>query len=327
MIGLGRVARERVAPALIASDQTELVAVAGHDAARAASFARDFHVPSSYAGIDAMLKDAAVDAVYVATPNGLHAEHVIQAARAGKHVLCEKPLALSAAEAARTVATCRGAGVALGVMFQTRYHDGFGELARTVQGGALGEIVVAEIEIGAAYPPPTGWRRDPGLAGLGTLNNQGIHGIDLLRFLLGDEVVDVVAMVDGEPLDLIATALLRFARGTIAYLHSSHSLPHPQNDLVLRGTRGYAVARGLTRAERNGVLTVCRGDAPPVDVPRDSRDAHRKAIEGFVDAVRRGREPSPGGEDGCQAASVIDAIALSIRTRRIEPVREARQPA
>jgi 1,5-anhydro-D-fructose reductase (1,5-anhydro-D-mannitol-forming) len=327
IVGLGRIASDRIAPAILALEQCELVGVAGRDQNSAAAFARRFGAQRAYVGIEALLTDPNLDAVYVATPNALHPEQVRQVAAAGKHVLCEKPLALSAVAAAAAVEDCRAAGVVLGVMFQTRYHDGFADLARVVREGGLGPVVVAELEIGAAYTLPTGWRGDPQLAGLGTLNNQGVHGIDLLRFLLDDEVVEVVAMVDDEPLDLVATVLVRFSRGTIAYLHSSHCLPHPRNDLVLRGANGYAIARDMTRADRDGRITVCRGDDPPVTVAASSRGAHQKAIEAFSDAVQRGREPSPNGSDGLRAAEVMDAVSRSIRGRRVELVTAAASPA
>ena len=135
-----------------------------------------------------MLADPAVGAVYIATPNALHAEQVIAAARAGKHVLCDKPLAVSVADAQRCVAECRSAGVRLGITFQTRQHDGMAEAAALVRDGAIGRVVAAEAQMGTGGRLPQGWRTDPALAGLGTLNNVGVHALDILRYLLGSEV-------------------------------------------------------------------------------------------------------------------------------------------
>ena len=116
-----------------------------------------------------MLADPAVRAVYIATPNALHAEQVIAAARAGKHVLCDKPLALTVTDARRCVEECRSAGVRLGITFQTRYYDGIADAAKLVRDGGIGDVIMAEVTMSAGRNLPRGWRTDPALAGLGTL--------------------------------------------------------------------------------------------------------------------------------------------------------------
>jgi 1,5-anhydro-D-fructose reductase (1,5-anhydro-D-mannitol-forming) len=320
LIGLGRIAATAIAPGLAALEGSELVAVAGRDAGRTAEFAERFGVAGAYTSLEDLLGDDGVDVVYVATPNALHADQVVAIAGAGRHVLCDKPLALSAADARRAVAACEAAGVRLGMMFQTRFHEGFAEVAALVREGAIGEVTVAEVEIGSGFPPPTGWRADPRLAGLGTLNNQGSHGVDLLRYLLGDEVEEVVALTVGEPVDTTATVLLRFAGGTLAYLHSSHVLPDPRNDIVLRGETGsVAIGGGLSRAGQRGEIVVTLGGHGKV-IPGDSRGVHKRVLAAFADAVREGREPSPSGIDGVRCAEVMDAITASLRSGRLEPI-------
>jgi 1,5-anhydro-D-fructose reductase (1,5-anhydro-D-mannitol-forming) len=321
LIGLGRIAATAIAPGLAGLEGSRLVAVAGRDAGRTAEFADSFQVPSAYTSVEELLADEEVDVLYIATPNALHAEQVIAAAAAGKHVLCDKPLALSAADAERGRAACDAAGVSLGVMFQTRFHVGFAEMAELVREGAIGDVVVAEVEIGSGFPPPSGWKADPALAGLGTLNNQGIHGIDILRFLLGDEVEEVVALTVGGTVDTTATVLLRFAGGTLAYLHSSHVLPDPRNDIVLRGESGSVVAEGLSRSGQQGTIAVTSGDRR-TELPGDSVGVHARALAAFAEAVRDGRPPSPSGVDGVRCAQVMDAIVASLGSGRLERVED-----
>ncbi|HEY0278618.1 MAG TPA: Gfo/Idh/MocA family oxidoreductase [Solirubrobacterales bacterium] len=322
LVGLGRIAATAIAPGIAGLEGSDLVAVAGRDAGRTAEFAGEFGVPSAYTSVDELLADEAVDVVYIATPNALHAEQVIAAAAAGKQVLCDKPLALGAADAERARVACEAAGVALGVMFQTRFHVGFGEVAELVREGAIGDVVVAEVQIGSGFPPPSGWKADPARAGLGTLNNQGIHGIDVLRFLLGDEVEEAFALAVGETVDTTATVLLRFTGGTIAYLHSSHVLPDPRNDIVLRGESGSVVAVGLSRSGQRGTIAISRGEQR-TELAADSVGVHARALAAFAEAVRGGRPPSPSGFDGLRCAEVMDAIAASLRSGRSERVASA----
>src|SRR3981081_415778 len=147
----------------------------------------------------------------------------------------------------------RSAGVRLGITFQTRFHDGLAEAAELVRSGAIGKVVVAEGEMRAGRNLPQGWRTDPALAGLGTLNNIGVHALDILGYLVGSRVADVVALVDSEPgyqIDTTALVLLRFANGTLAYVNANQSVPNAQDDIVLPGSEGRILAPNLVRRAR-----------------------------------------------------------------------------
>lgn len=319
IVGPGRIAGSRIAPAIAACPATTLVSVAGRDRGRAEEFARAHGAATALDDYAKMLTDPAVDAVYVATPNAAHAGQVIAAARAGKHVLCDKPLALTVADARRCVGECRSAGVRLGIMFQTRYHDGLAEAAKLVRDGELGKVVVAEVTMSGGRNLPKGWRTDPELAGLGTLNNIGVHALDVLRYLLGSEVAEVAAMTDSEPgyrIDTTALVLLRFANGALGYVHVNQSAPHARDDIVLYGSEGRVLGANLSRPGRDGTLSVSTA-AGARSVPAGSHDAYRRVIEAFADAVARGRDPSPSGEDGLRSVQLTTAIAEAIRERRV----------
>jgi 1,5-anhydro-D-fructose reductase (1,5-anhydro-D-mannitol-forming) len=319
IVGLGRIASTQIAPAIAASADSTLVSVVSRDLGRAKEFARTHGAASAVDDYPALLADPAVEAVYIATPNALHAEQVIAAARAGKHVLCDKPLAGTVADARRCVAECRSAGVRLGITFQTRFHDGLAEAAELVRSGAIGKVVVAEVEMSAGRNLPQGWRTDPALAGLGTLNNIGVHALDILGYLVGSRVADVVALVDSEPgyqIDTTALVLLRFANGTLAYVNANQSVPNARDDIVLHGSEGRVLARNLSRPGRDGALSFITRDGSR-EFPAASHDAYRRVIEAFADAVRSGRDPSPSGEDGLRSVEVTAAIAEAIRERRV----------
>jgi 1,5-anhydro-D-fructose reductase (1,5-anhydro-D-mannitol-forming) len=319
IVGLGRIAGSQIAPAISASPGSTLVSVVSRDQGRAEEFARAHGAASALDDYPKMLGDPRVQAVYIATPNALHAEQVIAAARAGKHVLCDKPLALTVAGARTCVEECRSAGVRLGITFQTRFHDGLAEAARLVSSGEIGKVVVAEVTMSAGRNLPGGWRTDPELAGLGTINNIGVHAFDVLRYLLGSEVSEVAALADAEPgyrVDTTALVLLRFRSGALAYVNANQSVPHSRDDIVLYGSEGRVLGRNLSRPERVGELVVTT-QAGEREFPGSTTDAYRRVIEAFADAVAHQRDPSPSGEDGLRSVELTTAIAESVRDHRV----------
>jgi 1,5-anhydro-D-fructose reductase (1,5-anhydro-D-mannitol-forming) len=319
IIGLGRIAGSQVAPAITASGNSALVSVVSRDRARAEEFARAHGAATALDDYAKMLADPAVDAVYIATPNALHADQVIAAARAGKHVLCDKPLAVTVEDARRCVEECLIAGVRLGITFQTRFHDGLADAVQLVRDGGIGKVIVAEVTMSGGRNLPRGWRTDPELAGLGTINNIGVHAFDVLRYLLGAEVTEVVALIDSEPgyrIDTTATVLLRFANGTIAYVNANQSTPHARDDIVLYGSEGRVLGSNLSRPGRDGTLSFIT-PAGERAFPASSRDAYRRVIDAFAEAVSDDRDPSPSGEDGLRSVELTTAAAAAIRDRRV----------
>jgi predicted dehydrogenase len=169
---------------------------------------------------------------------------------------------------------------------------------------------------------PQGWRTDPGLAGLGTLNNIGVHAFDVLRYLLGSEVSEVVALTDSEPgyaIDTTALVLLRFGNGTLAYVNVNQSVPHSRDDIVLYGTAGRVLGSNLSRPERDGALSIIT-PAGEREFAASSRDAYRRTVDAFADAVRGQRDPSPAGADGLRSVELTAAIAEAIRDHRVVPL-------
>jgi len=328
IVGLGRIARSEIAPAIISTHTEELIAVTSRDQARADAFAGEFNARRAYDDFEAMLDDDDVEAVYIATPNALHAEQVVAAAAAGKHVLCDKPLATNVEDARRAVDACQKSGRHLGIMFQTRRHGGMAEAVRLVAEGALGRVLVAEVEMSAGRRLPVGWRTDPSLAGLGTLNNIGVHCVDLLRYLLGSEVTEVTCLVDREPgfeIDTTATLLMRFEQGTLAYVNANQSVPQPRDDVVLYGTEGRFVAANLSRPNREGTVSVLTSGTETV-TEASSADAYRLTLEAFSRAIAEGRAPTPDGIDGLRSVQVSAAIATALHEKRVVRVEQWAPP-
>jgi 1,5-anhydro-D-fructose reductase (1,5-anhydro-D-mannitol-forming) len=319
IIGLGRIADTEIAPAISADPGGVLRGVVSRDQGRADSFAQRHGAVRALTDYGELLADPDVDAVYIATPNALHADQVVTAARAGKHVMCDKPLATSVADARRAVAACEDAGVRLGITFQTRFHDAFDRFRAIVQDGSLGDIRVVQVEMSAGRTLLKGWRTDPALAGLGTINNLGVHAFDLIRYLLGAEVSEVTALT-GHEADLapetLALVLLRYDSGALACVNVNQSVAQPQADITVYGTRGRVVGRSCTRMNMAGTLAVVTGEGETT-IETASYQAYRKAVAAFADAVAEGRQPSPSGLDGLRSVELTAAIAEAVSAGRV----------
>ncbi len=316
LVGLGRIADTEILPGIRGLDGHELSVVVSRDRAKADEFAASHGAGRGTTSYEEMLQSDDVDAVYIATPNALHAEQVVAAAAAGKHVLCDKPLATSVSDAKKAIDACEDAGVRLGLMFQTRRHEGMTEAVEAVRSGILGRVVMAQVEMSAGRNLPKGWRTDPSLAGLGTINNIGVHGFDLLRYLLGAEVVEASAMVDREEgfsVDTAAAVLLRFDNGTLAYVNANQAVPYARDDVVLYGTEGRVLGRNLSRPRRQGslIVTTASGES---EHAADTSGGYRATLAAFAESVEADEEPSPSGVDGLRSVELTTAIARAIET-------------
>jgi predicted dehydrogenase len=285
-----------------------------------------------------MLANPKVDAVYIATPNGLHAEHTVAAARAGKHVLCDKPMALDEAQSLRMIEACERHDVRLGVVYQNRFHPAHIEARRLVQSGLLGEIQYAsgQLCVGRSRGHWKGWRLDPALAGSGAIVGQAVHPIDILRYLMDSEVVEVQAMTDEHaperPVDDMSYALLRFANGAHATVVAGTLVPRSANDVVIYGSEARIASRGTLGTPAAGArqcLTV-ESDGPAHEQDHSTSTSPQRfaaMIEDFDRCIVERREPSISGRNGLQMVRIANALLESSRHgRRVRIESEARRP-
>lgn len=318
ILGTAGIADRAVAPAIAQIEGADLVAVLSRERSRGEEFARKHGAARVFTDYGELLADEAVDVVYVASPNALHAEQVIAAAAAGKHVFCDKPLATSVPDARRAVEACRSAGVKLGINFQTRHHRFVPEVKQALAEGRIGDVVIAEVEMSPGRNPLGGWRTDPELAGLGTVNNLGVHGYDLLRYLLGQEVVEVTALLDvgrQEQLETVALALLRFSHDTLAYVNANQAVPNYRPGLVLYGTAGRIIGESVTRPGFDGRVRIL-ADGEESTFETTTKDAFLRAVAAFQRAVVEDTEPDASGLDGLRSVQLTEAIARSAREGR-----------
>ena len=332
----GAHADSRIAPAMKLIPDAELVAICSRDQARADAFAQKHGARAAYHSLEALLKDPQVDGVFIASPNSLHAEQTIQAAQAGKHILTEKPMSTSVADAVAMAQACRRHGVKLGVAYHLRHHPAHIESRRLIAEGVLGQISLAHgmwasgvrgITTSPATDPA--WRKEPKLVGdAGSLMATGVHALDLLHFLLGQEVVEVAAISNGQnrgqPLETLLTASLRFARGTIGTIWCGRPVPDRRNDFVIYGSYGRVSSVDTLWGDQQGSLEVVSQTVNLAkEYPTDRLASFVGEIRGFQQAVQEDVEPAATGLDGIgivQATSAIIESAKTGRTIKIEPV-------
>lgn len=306
VVGCGWVARDFVIPAIHASSNGRLVAACDRSPEALAAVPGDAFRTADLA---AALAVPGVDAVYVATPNHAHRAIVEAAARAGKHVLCEKPMATTAADAARMVAACDAAGVRYATAFDQRFHAGHRALARLVRAGRLGTVTQARVHYACWVAPDwagDNWRADPVRAGGGAMIDLAPHGLDLLEVILGDEWVELVSLtqrrVHPYPVDDGAVLAGRFASGALGLLQVAYNCPEtfPRRTLEVLGTAGRTLAVDTMGQTPGGSLTLTDARTGAEDtVPlEDDRSPFLVQVEAFVAAIIGGTDyPFPGARD------------------------------
>ena len=294
-----------------ASDRVDVVAVGSRDAARADAYAREHGIERAHASYEALLADPGVDAVYVSLPNALHVPWSVRSLEAGKHVLCEKPLAPDADEAERAFDAADAARCVLMEAFMYRHHPQTAQVVELVRGGAIGRVRAARADFTFRLRDPSDIRLDAGLGG-GALMDVGCYCVSGLRLLLGEpERVVGEQVLAPTGVDESFHGTLRFADDVVGQFVASFALPQHQQ-LELLGEEGSIFVEAPWRTDWGGRLVVTRGgrrEATPV-TPDDS---YRLELERFADATQGRVEPSLGRDDGIGQARTIAALYRSAK--------------
>ena len=329
IIGAGGIARTHAA-ALGASDRARLTAVAcgAGAAALAAEAGATFH-PS----VEDLLADPAVDAVVVCTPAGVRRGYAVAAAERGKHVLVEKPIEATLAAGKAIVAACARHGVALGVVFQSRFKPDAAAARAAAVGGELGVPVLGSVAVKwhrpAAYYASAAWRGTRALDGGGALINQAIHTVDLLLWCFGDVATVRARSANrlhlGLEVEDTVVAHLEFASGALGVIEATTAAnPGSPRRLELHGTAGtvvlvddevheWSLASGASAPARTaGAATAFAASS---HLMSDHR-WHQRQIEEFVDAVAQGRPPLVDGREGLRSLALVEAVYRAARTGR-----------
>jgi predicted dehydrogenase len=312
LVGCGDIAEKRVAAALRESRASALLGVARARAELAADFAARHRARRHYADWRELVRDPEVDAVYVATPVRSHAEQAVAAAEAGKHVLCEKPMALSVVECERMIAAARSHGVRLGVAYYRHHYPVVRRLRELLASGGIGRPVLAEMQAFEPFdvPPdhPRAWFLRKAEAGGGPMFDFGCHRVEVLLDLLGpaDEVRGLLANVRFAERDVEDTAVvhLRFRSGALALLTVTHAAFEPRDTFDVYGSEGSAHAAVLN----DGTLRIVTAAGAHEEAHPPHANRHQPLVEDFVSAVLGDREPEVTGGVGLEVNRVLAAI-------------------
>lgn len=315
VLGYAKIARESVIPAIRRAAHSEFVALASRDAAKLAESAVRFtggH--KNYVGYEELLRDAEVDAVYIPLPNSQHAEWTIRAMEHGKHVLCEKPMGLDAAECRRMIDAAAKNGVKLMEAFMYRYTDRTRQVVETLRSGVLGEVKFVQASFRFPLTNPASIKYRPELGG-GALYDVGCYPVNFAGLVadtvagaapgtVRPESVKAEAVREGG-VDVLFSGLLRYASGLTAALHCGFNAQKRIGAEIV-GTEGVLEVPD-TFFDPAGSLTLIRGEERTAIAVAES-DRYRSEVEDFAAAILEGRAPAFGLAETLRNAEVIDRL-------------------
>ncbi|MER9800540.1 Gfo/Idh/MocA family oxidoreductase [Mesorhizobium sp. M0142] len=318
LIGASTIARQFMIGAIRAQPDGEIAAVMSSSPGRAATYASENRIPAAVSALDELLSSD-IDAVYISTTNELHLEQALAAIEAGKHVLCEKPLALTSADARKMVAAARAAGVVLGTNHHLRNAGSHRAMRAAIAAGRIGRPIAARV-FHSVYLPENlqGWRITRPDAGGGVVLDITVHDADTLRFVLGDDPVGISAFTQSAGmaaggLEDGAMCLWRFASGVIAQSHEGFTTKFAGTGLEVHGTEGSLIGRDVMTQKPVGsvLLRTAQGEE---ELSFDREDLYARSLRQFHAAIRGEGQPSATGEDGVWSLTAAEAALQSARS-------------
>ncbi|MFC2250186.1 Gfo/Idh/MocA family protein [Labrys portucalensis] len=325
IVGATTIAREWMIGA-IRETGGEVVSVMSSDAERGKAYAKANGIPHSTRSLATLLaKD--IDAVYIATTNEKHKAQTLAAAKAGIHVLCEKPLALKLSDAHRMVAACKEAGVVMATNHHLRNAAAFRAMRDAVASGKIGKPLFARV-FHAVYLPPhlQGWRIKDAKAGSGVVMDITVHDADTLRFVLGEEPVAATAFTQqggmgGTGIEDGVMGVVRFESGLLAQFHDAFTTAYAKTGFEVHGSEGSLIGTDCMTQKPVGEV-VLRNASGEHKLPFEPENLYVRSVANFQNAVRGKGTPSATGEDGIRSMALALAVLKSAKTGRevaVEP--------
>ena len=337
VIGCGGIAMRRTIPGLVLAENSELVAVMDAVADSAQLCKEKFGAKYAFTDCDDLLACQEIDAVYIASPVGCHYAQAVAAARAGKHILLEKPLGMTVAQAQQILRICNAEGVKLGSGFMMRFHNLHEQLRQLIAEDRLGQIVSMRAQFTCWYPEIEGaWRQKLSTSGGGALMDMGIHCIDLLRFISGLEVAEVTALIGNQifkyEVEDAAALVMRMQNGALCYVDAAFNIPDDGAicKLEIYGTGGSVCMQGSIAQDEagEGVLVLTdsnkgydaqqnRQKAQNTVLKAGTGNLYTKEIAAFAQAVLDGTAVPVTAADAICAQSIIEAAYASAQQRKV----------
>ncbi|NJD04497.1 MAG: Gfo/Idh/MocA family oxidoreductase [Ruminiclostridium sp.] len=334
VIGAGGIADRRTIPGMMLAKNAELVAVMEVNMGLAEKIRSKYNAKRAYDSEAALLADPEVEAVYIASPVNCHKEQALKAAKAKKHLLMEKPLALTSGDALEIAEACRNEGILCAAGFMMRYHAYHQKMREIIKSGKLGQIVSCRGQLSCWYPDIEGaWRQKKALGGGGALMDMGIHCIDLIQYITGLKAVKVGALTATNTfkyeVDDSSSTILQLENGAFCYVDANFNIPDAavKGRLEIYGTKGSLLAEGTISQVEGGKLDVMlsddsagydaqqdRGEVKPCEVRVDFGNMYTKEIESFSESVLSGKALDVPAEEALQAQRIVEAAYESSQT-------------
>jgi len=329
ILGAANIAVKKVVPAMRGDPLSQVIAIASRSSEKARAAAAELAIPRAYGSYEELIADADIEAVYIPLPNHLHVPWSIRAAKAGKHVLCEKPIALNAEEARALIAARDEHRVCIAEAFMVRTHPQWEEVERLIAGGRIGPLRLITGHFSYYRRDASDIRSHPEWGG-GALMDIGCYPIFIARWMFGTEPDDVAAMVDRDPdfgVDHLTSGLLRFPNGQAVFTCAGQLVPYQRVNLF--GERGRIEVEIPFNAPPHAPCRIFVDDgsilggrsAAPIELP--VADQYRLQSERFARAVRGDGTVPVALETAVGNMAVVDALFRAAESRRWEPVRIA----
>lgn len=317
LVGIGNYSTKQLGPALQESEFCYLAGIVTGTPEKAKKWAADYNIPAkniyNYENFDTIKNNPDIDIVYVVLPNFMHAEYTIRAAQAGKHVICEKPLAMNVKEGEQMLAACRKANVRLGVGYRLYYEPHHIEARRLGMEKEFGNIILIESSLGFTRPGPTSWRLDKKIGGGGAIMDLGVYAIQGSRRTVGEDPIAVTAQAftfDKEHFkDIHETVLWQFEFPSGAVANSSTSYSAYVDRLYVTCERGWFEISPAYNAAGTKGRTI-KGDMNFTGKKYQQIDQ----LDDFALAVLNDKQPLASGEEGLKDIRLIEAILRSAET-------------
>jgi len=326
ILGFGHHAVRRLMPAFRGATQSQLAGLWRRDAAKAEANAREFSIPAIFATPAELCASPEIDAVFIVSPDALHLEHVLLAAKYGKHILCEKPLAMSADEVRQMLAAAERANVKFGVAQNMRYNASLKLIRDWIAEGRIGKPQFAQAQFAySATGSPRQWIYDPALALGGPIGDVGIHCLDALRYILGGEesarelaritAVSTIAHTDSAsgPVESHAVLGLDFASGTMASVTVTTRAAY-RSLIEVTGENGVLVCENALTVDFPVEVVHRRGSEILARETLSNADAYSRMIDSFAAWIEGGEPYLAPAADALHNQQVLDAAYQSWRT-------------
>jgi len=326
VVGLGRLALQNILPAFGQCKHARLTGLVSGDSEKMRVIASQYGIPReacySYKEMARLRNNAAVQVVYVVLPNALHRDAVVQAAQAGKHVLCEKPMAVNVDEAREMIDACRVADRKLMIAYRCQYEVNNQELAKRARSGELGDIQLIDAINTQNQGDPTQWRQIKKLAGGGSLPDVGLYCLNTTRALLGEEPIEVIARIQSpehdprfKEVEATVSFVLRFPSGVLANCASSYSLHEKRNFRVLGSKASAEIANAFGYEGQKLYLSRRDGESEArIELNLGVKNQFSLEMDHMALCVRNNVEPRTPGEEGLQDQMLMAAIYQSAET-------------